>query len=233
MVLRAILPEHHLALESTDVIKLATGLMATLAALVLGLLISAANTAHMTVENEYRQAMADVVLTDRYLSDYGPETQEARMLLRRGLVQRFQALWPDDDFGSKEPPATPGKSVVEAVEAKVLQLSPKDAAQRWYLDESLQTVSTLAQIRWLLASQEIGPPLPVPFLIVLVSWSTAIFISFGLFTRPNGTVLVSLAISALAVSGAIFLILELGSPFTGLIQVSSTPAHAVLDLLGK
>jgi hypothetical protein len=82
-------------------------------------------------------------------------------------------------------------------------------------------------------NQEVGNNLPTPILIILVAWSTAIFISFGLFVKPNPTVITALFISALAVSGAIFLILELNSPFTGLIQISSAPAHAVLALLGK
>src|SRR5215472_309386 len=104
MALRRVLPKHHLSQDSLDVIKLATGLMATLAALVLGLLISSASTAHGTVKSEYVQSLASVVLLDRYLAAYGPEAEDARILMRHMIVRRAQARWPEDDFGPKEPP---------------------------------------------------------------------------------------------------------------------------------
>jgi hypothetical protein len=233
MALRSSLPEHHLVQDSTDVIKLATGLMATLAALVLGLLISSANTDHNTVKSEYKQALASVVLLDRYLAAYGQDTQESRALIRHVLVRAFQARWPGEDFGAKDPPPTASGSALVDLEQQILHLSPRDEAQKWFQSEALQLANEIAQGQLLLMNQEAGNNLPMPILIVLIAWSTAIFISFGLFVRPNPTVIVALSISALAVAGAIFLILELNSPFTGLIQVSSAPAHAVLALLGK
>lgn len=233
MVLRAYLPKHHLSPESTDVIKLATGLMATLAALVLGLLISSANTAHITVENEYTQSMADVAVLDRDLEEYGAGAQPARALLRRALVRKFQSIWPAEDFGQREPAVGDDLTPVESMQRMLLQLSPANDAQKWLLSQALLSTNNLGHVRWLLINQEAASTLPTPFLIVLVSWTTAIFISFGLFARPNATVFVSLFVSALAVSGAIFLIIELGDPFVGIVQVSSAPAHAMLNSLGK
>ena len=233
MALRAFLPKHHLGPESTDVIKLATGLMATLAALVLGLMISSANTTHITVENEYTQSLADVAMLDRYLAQYGAETQAPRALLRQALVRKFQSVWPTEDFGPQEPADKGGVSAVETIEHELLQLSPTSDAQKWLLSQALQATNNLGQVRWLLINQQAGATLPAPFLFVLVSWTAAIFVSFGLFARPNITVIVALFISALAVSGAIFLIIELDSPFAGLIQVSSAPAHAMINALGK
>src|SRR5215471_16212288 len=104
---RARLPEHHLSQDSIDVIKLATGLMATLAALVLGLLISSANTTRGTVTSEFDQGLADAAQIDHYLVAYGPETREARDILRRGLAAALKARWPGEDFGPREPPAAP------------------------------------------------------------------------------------------------------------------------------
>ena len=210
-------------------IKLATGLMATLAALVLGLMISSANTAHMTVENEYTQSLADIAMLDRYLVQYGDEAAASRALLRHAIVRKFQATWPNEDFGPPEPADGGNVSAVESMEHELLRLSPATETQKWLLSQALQDTTSIGHVRWLLINQETSAKLPTPFLIILVSWSTAIFVSFGLFARPNVTVLSHCSSSALAVSGAIFLIIEFDDPFVGLIQISSAPAHALLD----
>ena len=78
-----------------------------------------------------------------------------------------------------------------------------------------------------------GRSIPTPFLVLLVFWLTVIFLSFGLFAPPNATVIATLFLCALSVSGAIFLILELDRPFGGLIQISSAPLRNTLDHIGK
>jgi len=233
MALRRVLPKDHLGQDAVDVIKLATGLMATLAALVLGLLISSASTAHGTVKSEYVQSLASVVLLDRYLAAYGPEAEDARILMRHMIVRRAQARWPEDDFGPKEPPRSANGSDLIDLERRIIRLQPRDDSQKWFQSQALQLANGLAEAQWLLLDQEVGNNLPLPMLVVLVAWSTAIFVSFGLFVKPNPTVIVALSIAALAVGCAIFLIVELNSPFTGLIKMPSAPAHAVLAILGK
>ena len=232
-VLRARLPKHHLSQDSMDVIKLATGLMATLAALVLGLLISSANTAHNTVASAVDQTIASAALLDRYLAAYGPDTGEARELLRHAMVRRAQARWPGEDFGPTEPKIPPNRNELVELEQQVLRLAPRDDAQKWFQAQALQLANELAQARSLLITQLQGNVLPIPLLIVLIVWTTAIFISFGMFVRMNSTVIMALSVSALAVAAAILLILELNNPFAGLIHVSSAPAHALLAVLGK
>ena len=232
MALRARLPEHHLRQDTTDVIKLATGLMATLAALVLGLLIFSANADRHTVELEYNEALASAALLDRYLAAYGPDTQEAHELLRHFLVRRFQARWPGDDFGPQKPEARNHNELVE-MEQRILRLAPRDDAQKWFQSQALQLANELAQTRWLLTFQLAGISLPMPTLIVLIAWNTVIFTSFGLFVKMNPTIVVALFVSALSVAVAFFLILDLNSPFTELIHISSAAAHATLEVLGK
>jgi len=233
MALRARLPAHHLSQDTTDVIKLATGLMATLAALVLGLLIFSANADRHTVESEYNEALASAALLDRYLAAYGQDTQEARELLRHFLVRRFQARWPGDDFGPQEPAVAPNRNELVEMEQRILRLAPRDDAQKWCQSQALQLANELAQTRWLLTFQLAGISLPMPTLIVLIAWNTVIFTSFGLFVKMNPTIVVALFVSALSVAVAFFLILDLNSPFTGLIHISSAAAHATLEVLGK
>jgi hypothetical protein len=73
----------------------------------------------------------------------------------------------------------------------------------------------------------------MPVLVVLTFWVTALFVSFGLFAPFNTTTIASLFVSALSVSGAIFLILEMYTPYAGLIQISSAPLRAALAQLGQ
>ena len=233
MALRAWLPEHHLGQDTLDVIKLAAGFMATLAALILGLLIFSANADRRTVESDLNGALASAALLDRYLAAYGQDTQEARELLRHFLVRRFQARWPGDDFGPQEPAAAPNRDELVEMEQRILRLAPRDEAQKWFQSQALQLAVGLALARRLLTIRLAGISLPMPTLIALIVWITAIFTSFGLFVKINLTVIVALFVSALSVAVAFFLILDLNSPFTGLIHISSAPAHAILEVLDK
>jgi hypothetical protein len=95
------------------------------------------------------------------------------------------------------------------------------------------TTQRRVAVRQLLSSAESGRPLPPLILIVVLVCSFAIFASFSLFVQPNPTVVVALGGSALAVAAAVFLIVELNSPFGGLLQLPSAPAHAVLGALTR
>ena len=233
MALRARLPERHLGEDTMDVIKLAAGFMATLAALILGLLIFSANADRRTVESELNGALACAALLDRYLAAYGQDTQEARELLRHFLVGRFQARWPGDDFGPQEPAVAPNRNELVEMEQQILRLAPRDDAQKWFQSQALQLANGLALARRLLAVRLQGISLPMPTLIALIVWITAIFTSFGLFVKINPTAIVALFVSALSIAVAFYLILDLNSPFTGLIHISSAPAHAILEALDK
>jgi len=233
MALRARLPEHHLGQDATDVIKLAGGFMATLTALILGFLILSANADRRTVESEFNETLASAALLDRYLAAYGQDTQDVRELLRHFLVRRFQARWPEEDFVPQEPAAAPNRNEIVEIEQRILRLAPRDDAQKWFQSQALQLANGLAEARRLLTFQLAGIGPAMPTMIALIVWSTAIFTSFGLFVKMNPTVVVALFISALSVAVAFFLVLDLNSPFTGLIHISSTAAHATLEVLGK
>jgi hypothetical protein len=231
--LRARIPEDHLSQDSVDVIKLATGLMATLAALVLGLLISSANSTRNAVASEVDQTVASAALLDRYLAAYGQDTREARELLRHIAARRAQVRWPAENFGPLEPPIPSNRNEWVELAQLVMHLPAGNDDQRWFKGQALQLANELALGQRLVESQLLANNLPMPLLIVLIAWSTAIFASFGIFVRMNSTVVIALSISALAVAAAIFLILELNSPFAGLIHVSSASSHALLEVLGN
>jgi hypothetical protein len=233
MALGSVLPKHHLSADSKDVVKLAMGLIATMAALVLGLLTSSAKSAFDTQDNELKQMSANVILLDRVLAQYGPESKEIRDQIRAVVAYKLAATWPED--GSRPAPVeTPGSTpALERLERRIRDLSAQDAAQRALQARALQITGEIAQARWLLFGQEAGNSVQMPLLVVLVFWVSALFGSFGLFAPRNGTVIGVLCIAALSVSGSIFLILEMNRPFEGLVKISGAPLRYALSQLGQ
>jgi len=230
MFLRVLTPEHHRRQDSHDIIKLGMGLIATMAALVLGLVISAAKTSYDTQNDAVKHSAAKILLLDRMLASYGPETKEMRDLLRRIVAYRFEEIWPEDcspPTGLQGP--VPNS---QAFMAGILQLSPKNDAQRWLQSRALEIGSDIMETRWLILSA-LGSSIPLPFLVVVVFWLTIIFGSFGLFAPRNVTVVAVLFLCALSVAGSIFLVLEMDHPFQGLIKISSAPLRYTLALLGQ
>ena len=120
----------------------------------------------------------------------------------------------------------------EAAFDEVQALVPKTDAQRSIQSQVESIMINIGQTRWLLFEQS-GSSISMPFLVVVAFWLSVLFVSFGLFAPRNGTVVVTLLISALSVAGALFLILELDRPFSGMIQISSAPMHTALAALGK
>jgi hypothetical protein len=233
MVLRVVLPEQHLSSESKDVVKLGMGLIGTMTALVLGLLVASAKSSFDTQRNGVAQLAANLIMLDRALAHFGPEAKDAREMLRTSVADLLVQTWPAEDPSSGRKAGTTGtEGKYEGLYDKIQELAPKNDAQRAAQAQALKTAIDLAQIRWSLFAQK-GSSIPTPFLVVMVAWLTLLFASFSLFAFPNPTVVVALLICALAVSSAVFLILELDRPFTGVIQLSSAPVRNVVELLGR
>jgi hypothetical protein len=228
--LRAVLPEHHLSTESKDVVKLGMGLIATMTALVLGLLIATAKDSYDTQRSGLTQVSVNIFFLDRVMAHYGPETKEARDLLRSSVVRAIDQIWPE--AGSRPAQLAPTAAKGDALYDKIQALSPQNEAQRSLQAKALSISIDIGQARWLMF-QRTSSSIPVPFLVVLVFWLTIIFVSFGLFASPNATVIAVLLLCALSVASAIFLLLELDTPFDGLIQISSAPLRNALAHLGQ
>ena len=231
LLLRPVLPQHHLNEESRDVVRAVTGMIATLAAMVLGLLVASAKNSYDTINAEFRRTASEIILVDRVLGQYGLETREVRELMRRAYAAKIEQIFSTDVAERSKLVAPQDADAVEDVETMIRQLAPKNDTQRGLQSRALQIIGELAQAHWLLVEQA-GSSIPVPFLAVLVSWLAAIFASFGLFARRNATALTTLFIGALAVSTSILLIEDLDQPFTGLLRMSSAPMRSALTHLG-
>jgi hypothetical protein len=172
----------------------------------------------------------NIALLDRVLAHYGPETKEARDLLRDSVLRALDQMWSKDRTSAS--PVAPPSAGGEILYDKMQRLSPKNDTQRALQGQASSIAMDLGKTRWLMFEQS-TISVSLPLLIVLVLWLTVIFISFGIFAPFNATVVVSLLVSALSVSGAIFLILEMYEPYGGLIKISSAPLRAALAQLGQ
>jgi hypothetical protein len=227
---RRLLPNEHLATESRDGIKLALGLVSTMSALVLGLLVSSAKGSYDTERNEVIQMAAKVAFLDRVLAVYGPEAAEARVRFHEAIKGAVQQMWPEEARlpGQLAPNTQAGNVVYGVVQA----LSPHDDAQRKLKEQAISVGIEIGQLRSLLVAQSV-PSISKPMLIILVSWLVIIFLGFSVLAPSNPTVMFAFIISAMAVSGAIFLILELDEPFGGFLRISSEPMVNALNQPAK
>lgn len=231
MALHAVLPEHHLSAESKYIVKLGVGLVGTMVALLLGLLIASARDFFDSQRKDLAQMSAKIVLLDHVLAHYGPEAGEARAKLREavaGAVDIADKRGLDVHARSSQMVATRGG---EEIYEKILALTPKDETQRAVRAQALTLAFDLGNLRWMMFAER-HFAVSLPMLATVIFWLTIIFVSFGLFAPPNATVITSLFMSSLSVSIAIFLILEMYGPYEGWIQVSINPLRAALEQLG-
>jgi hypothetical protein len=230
MFLRDVLPDHHLVDESRDVVKLATGLVGTMAALVLGLLVASAKGSYDAQTTELTQVSANIVVLDRTLAHYGPEAKETREALRNSVAGLLNQLSSKNRSGTSR--LEPAPTTREIVYDRIQALVPRDDLQRSVQSQALAMAVNLAQTRWLMYEQG-ALSVSKPLLVVMVFWLTVTFVIWGLLAAPNGTLIATILVSALSASGAILLILEMYTPYGGLIRISDAPLRAALAQLGQ
>ena len=229
MILRRVLPAHHLSDDSRDVIKLATGLVGTISALVLGLLVASAKGFYDAQTTEITQLSANIVFLDRALARYGPETKEAREVLSNMTEKILDETWSKNGTrGYRLDPASIGGGVVYD---RIQSLNPSDDLQRSIKPQALNIALNIGQMCMLMYEQA-TLAVSRPLLIIMVFWLTVTFVIWGLLAPPNGTVIAVMLASALSASGAILLILEMYSPYEGFIRVADAPLRAALAHLG-
>jgi hypothetical protein len=232
--IQCILPDHHLRPESKDTVKLGAGLIATMAALVLGLLVSSSKNTYDSVNSGLIQMSAKVITLDRLLAQYGPEAKEVRSELRDSITHTINIIWPELSTGSTGVKALEGGGGKrgELLAVHIRQLTPRSDEQRAIHMQSMQIVADLMQSKWVLIQQH-HTRLPAVFLIILISWFAILNVTYGIFAPRNVTVVAVLFFCALSVSASLLLIVEMNSPLDGLIKVSSEPMLNALKHLGE
>jgi hypothetical protein len=227
MRLQGLLPNTHLSKESQDTVKLGAGMVATMTALILGLLVSSAKSSFDAMNIALAQNGAKIVQLDYLLAQYGPEAQPLRLALKQSLAERVASIWSRGG----------GLQAVEKVtamldfQAGLRELKPTNDLQKSILVEAQRISTDVWQTRLFMIEQQQTPVSPV-LLVLLVFWLTLLFTSFGLFAPRNLTVFAVLFVCALSVASAVFLILEMSHPLEGHIKASSAPLVKALELIG-
>ncbi len=232
MWLRDRLPPHHLDNDTQSSVKEVNGLIATMTALILGLVTASAQDSFTKVGAAVEHTAADVVALDRLLARFGPETTEIRGTLRRAVDQRLKVIWVDEPGATVAQIGENPAQEFEQIGAMIAGLEAQTVNQQWMKSRALDSTESLLAARWgIFAGRESA--IPNAFLVIITFWLAAAFAGYALFAPRNRTMTGILVVCAFSVASAIFLILELGSPFEGWIAVSGEPLRFALAHLGQ
>jgi hypothetical protein len=224
------LPGTRLNKETREVVRLGTGLLVTLAAVLISLMIASAKNSYDTQDMHFRQLSAHLVLADQLLSRYGPEAAEIRKAMRQAVPAAIDRIWYEKATSSPQSNAFSANSLAEQFNDAIDRLTPATDAQRAMKARILQASADIATTRLLMFADGDNPIL-TPFLLILIFWLTVVFTSFGLFVEPGPVAVTALLVFALSVSSALFLIADLSQPYAGLMQISREPLRTVLSPL--
>lgn len=224
-----LLPESHRTIETRKVMKLAIGIIGTLGAFVLGLMISGASISFDRQRQEIIEVSTKLVLLDRALARYGPETKPLRQELR-GIVKRaVDRVWPESRKGPVMiEPALSAEGWLQSLH----ELVPANDAQRFLRDRAVSLATEITGTRWLLYHQS-ATTISAPLLFLITSWFVVIFVCIGLLAPRNTTVIAMLFLCSLSVTGAMMLALDLDRPFEGVLRISREPIERAIDQLGR
>jgi hypothetical protein len=228
--LRCHLPEHHLTTDSKDAVKLAMGLVATMTALLLGLLVSSAKGTYDTQRSEVIQMAAKITFLDRVLLAYGPEASEARARFHETVSDAIRRMWPEGAGGRAQ--LQPSVKSGDLLYGAIQQLAPKDETQKGLKSQAASLATELGQLRMLLLAQT-TPSIPRALLFAVGGWLVIIFFCFGLLAPPNATTALSMAAAALSIAGAVFLLLEFDQPLRGVVRISGEPMINALNQIAR
>jgi hypothetical protein len=232
MAIRPALPDHHVGDASKDTVMRAVGLVVTLTAIVLGFMVGSAKGYYDDVRDKLNRIAADAIVLDSNLGRFGPDSREARELLRQSMGSAVRMLWPEHAMTMSAPAADRPLDGLERVQDVIRVLPAHDEAQRSLRARALESSAEMAKEGWLLLELA-QTRIQAPLLAILVLWLVSIFLAFGLLAPRNGTVIIALLMSALAASGAIFLILEMYDPLGGLMQIPPATLEASLERIGR
>lgn len=233
--LRRVLPKTHLGEDSKDMAKIGAGFIATLVALVLGLLIASSKSSFDTKVDEVERSSAKIILLDRQLRQYGDQTRAVRELLREVLVSRHRITWVESEAqaaGRARAPRMPRQLGIEQLRGEIVALVASSEEQRALRTSALAAVDDLMQVQWLLIEQSTAA-ISTPMLVVMIIWLVVVAGCLAVYAPRNGTVLGVAVLCALSASGAVFLIVEMYEPFGGFISISDAPIRIAISYLSQ
>ena len=233
--LQKVLPKQHLSDESKEMAKIGAGFIATLAALVLGLLIASSKSSYDTKSEEVERSSAKIILLDRDLRQYGEQAKPVRHLLREVLVVKHKITWVESEARAAsraDAPRLPQQLGIEQIRTQIVALVPTTDEQRSLRTAALSVIDELTQMRWLLIEQSTAA-ISTPMLVVMIIWLVVVAGCLAIYAPRNGTVLAVAVLCSLSASCAIFLIMEMYEPFGGFISISDAPIRTAINYISQ
>lgn len=232
MLIGRLLPPQHATSEMKAGISLSMAVVGTMSALVLGLMMSNAINTFSDRNADVVRISAEIIRLNRLLRRYGPEADVARGTLRRYTAMKFDDLFPQGPGEKPKLDDPAAVNMLERLQDLILSLKPGNDRHRWLSAQALQVAADLSQTRWLLVTED-RASVPVPALILIVFWLALLLASFGLFAPRNITMTVALFLCCLVTSSALMMVVELYSPFEGIVRLSDAPMRYAIELIGR
>jgi hypothetical protein len=221
-------PEHHRQDDTSAVVRLSANLFVVMSSLVLGLMINSAKNTFETIDHNVHNFATQLIILDRSLRQYGPDTADARATLTAYLQRLVDATSP-----TQRTPAVANRLselLLNKVGDQLADLTPPEAKRAAALQAATQQLQKVIEQRWVLVGQSDGI-IPVPLILLLVAWLMLIFASFGFRAPRNATIVGTFIVSSALAAAALYLILDMDTPFTGPIQISTAPLQRALTEL--
>lgn len=232
MMAARFLPESHLSQDAKNAVSVSMAVVGTMSALVVGLLVSMAATSFSTKSDEVTAISTNTIALDRLLRQYGPQTQDIRVLLQQYTLAEMKDFFPAKFRQPADLEDGASIAMLESVQGKILALAPGNASQTWLQSQALTLTSSMLSARWSLGQEELTKP-PMPLLILMMFWFIVVFASFGLFAPCNTTIIMAFFLSAVSIGGAIRMTTELQRPFDGVVRISSAPLVQALAVIER
>jgi hypothetical protein len=234
LLLQRVLPERFTTGAPKDLIGAMAGLLTLLSALVLGLLIWTAYGVYSSQNAAIQTLAAKILQLDLALSDYGPEAEAGRAQVRQDLIKTINQMW-GEERGDEEFVAQNFTAAIDSLRHKegfLNALTPGADAQKQALASATQTIDALAQSRLQMAFG-LSSPISYPLIYIVAAWVAGLFCAYGLTSRASVMAFIVFAFGALAIASAIYVILDLSSPYSGLFRASPAPLERVLAQMGR
>jgi hypothetical protein len=242
LIVQPYLSEHHRSRETMELVRLVVAMLVTFTALVLGMLTTSVKSSFDKADSGMKGFAAELIQLDESLRQYGGEAASAREQLRNYTAAVIASIWfeevtPPSNYYPKGLPHGMSESLVlgdklNQVGLMIRQLEPQDAMHRQLVADCIQRFNRVTERRWQLI-EDAGGVISVPFASVVILWLAIVFASFGLNAPRNALVCVTISIAAVSIASVIYLILDLDSPFTGVIAVSSHAMRGALAHLSR
>ncbi|TDV09513.1 DUF4239 domain-containing protein [Paraburkholderia caballeronis] len=243
VLLRPLVPEEHKAHETVQLVQLVVGMLVTFAALVLGLLTASAKSSFDDATTTLRTYAAELIQLDTRLRDYGDGANDVRARLRSYTAGAIASTWPADappgDYyprvraqGGDDLESTQLGVLLDSVGREIRALAPRDRYEAALVGELATQFERVSDTRWRLI-EEAHSSISKPFFTMLTLWLIVIFLSFGLIAPRNALALVTIMLGAVSIASAVYVIVDLDTPFDGPIVIASDSMRDALAHMSR